>query len=237
AEGFAAAWDAAVERGISRLEDCALERAIAGEERPVVWDGQVVTTWKRYDTSLLMFLLRQRRAERYGSSAGRFSDLRPGHPVYDRLRAEWDAEAFAKANNPQAIAAVRESIHRKLEAMRAEVLARRAAEAEERQECDEMSLKFRELKERDDGDPVMSAWPDTKAHEWRETMQNNNNDRGQQNQQGGAGRQQGGSNQSGQQNQQDGGQKQQGGDRQQDGNRQDAGRQDSENQDSGRSDR
>ena len=67
AEGFAAAWEEAIDRGMQRLEDCALERAIAGEERPVVRGGQVVTTWRRYDTQLLLFLLRQRRSHRYGA--------------------------------------------------------------------------------------------------------------------------------------------------------------------------
>ncbi len=123
AEGFAAAWDAAVERGYSRLEDCALERAIAGEERPVVWDGRVVATWKRYDTGLLMFLLRQRRPEKYGNV--RLADLRPGHPVYEKLRADW----LAQGPDGEDIAAVRASIQAKFLAMRDATLARKAAEA------------------------------------------------------------------------------------------------------------
>lgn len=124
AEGFAAAWDAAIERGFTRLEDCALERAIAGEERPVVWDGRVVATWKRYDTALLAFLLRTRRPEKYGVL--RAADLRPGHPVYDRLRAEWEAEG----RGGEDIAKVRASLHAKLLAMRDAALARKAADAE-----------------------------------------------------------------------------------------------------------
>jgi hypothetical protein len=70
AEGFAAAWELAIDRGIARLEDCALERALLGEERPVVRGGEVVTTWRRYDTQLILFLLRQRRAQRFGRDAG-----------------------------------------------------------------------------------------------------------------------------------------------------------------------
>jgi hypothetical protein len=67
AEAFAAAWDAAIDRGMARLEDCALERALQGEVRPVVRGGKVVATWRRYDTALLVFLLRQRRAQRFGA--------------------------------------------------------------------------------------------------------------------------------------------------------------------------
>lgn len=124
AEGFSAAWDAAVDRGMGRLEDCALERAIAGEERPVVWDGQVVTTWTRYDTALLTFLLKTRRSAKYGADrAGvvAVADLRPGHPVYDRLQHRWEAER-GLGN----VEDVRASIHAKLLKMRDEVLARRA---------------------------------------------------------------------------------------------------------------
>ena len=36
AEGFAAAWETAIDRGMQRLEDCALERALTGEERAAV---------------------------------------------------------------------------------------------------------------------------------------------------------------------------------------------------------
>lgn len=95
AEGFAAAWEAAIDRGMQRLEDCALERALAGEERPVVRGGEVVTTWRRYDTQLLLFLLRQRRGHRYGGAERAApEDTRTDEQVYaeidamiDRMRA------------------------------------------------------------------------------------------------------------------------------------------------------
>lgn len=65
AEGFSKAWEAAIDRGMARLEDCALERAILGEERPIVRGGEVVGTWRWHNSALLMFLLRQRRNRRY----------------------------------------------------------------------------------------------------------------------------------------------------------------------------
>ncbi|WP_374280231.1 hypothetical protein [Novosphingobium sp.] len=92
AEQFSEAWDRAIDRGIARLEDCALERAIMGEERPIVRGGEVIGTWRRHDNKLLMFLLRQRRPQRWFSEAGAFASLRPGHPVYERLRREWLGE-------------------------------------------------------------------------------------------------------------------------------------------------
>jgi hypothetical protein len=92
AEGFSAAWELAIDRGIARLEDCALERAIAGEPREIVRQGEVVARWVRYDTALMLFLLRQRRAGRWSAEGSHFANLRPGHPVYDRLRKEWEGE-------------------------------------------------------------------------------------------------------------------------------------------------
>jgi hypothetical protein len=121
AEGFAAAWEAAIDRGIARLEDCALERAILGEERMVLRGGEVVARWTRYDTGLLLFLLRQRRGKRWNAEGMHFANLRPGHPVYDRLKREWEKDqavrSHAKAQD------VIESINRKLETMRQRELA------------------------------------------------------------------------------------------------------------------
>lgn len=96
AEGFAAAWNAALDRGVARLEDCALERAIQGEERVYINKaGEVAARWTRYDTSLITFFLRQRRADRF-SLSGILAAMRPGHPVYDYLRTEWAREMEAQ---------------------------------------------------------------------------------------------------------------------------------------------
>ena len=83
AEEFAAAWDAAVDRGVQRLEDCALTRAIEGVP---VWksdgDGGLITYGTKHNEALVMFFLRNRRPERYSEH------IRPGHPVYERIRRE-----------------------------------------------------------------------------------------------------------------------------------------------------
>ena len=118
AEGFAAAWDLAVERGFARLEDCALERAIAGEERPIVRGGEVVAVWRRYDTALLVFLLRQRRAETYND--GRFVTKAALAEAKREARTAWAAGAEADS------AAVLAGAWAKLDAMRAESEARKA---------------------------------------------------------------------------------------------------------------
>ena len=112
AEGFAAAWEAAIDRGVARLEDCLLARALEGEERPIVSAGKLLGTWRHFDNRLAMFLLRQRRPSRWGE-ADAYAALRLGHPVYERLRAEWLAR---DAEDEEEIIA---SINAKLDAMQA----------------------------------------------------------------------------------------------------------------------
>lgn len=81
AEGFAAAWDEALGWGMQRLEDCALERALAG---PSLDDGD----------AMLRFVLAHRDRHRVDTR-----DLVPGHPVYERIRAEVLAEPKREPGN------------------------------------------------------------------------------------------------------------------------------------------
>lgn len=110
AEEFSAAWDAAVDRGVERLEAGALARAIRGEERMVVSAGKHMGSEVRYNDNLVMFFLRHRRPDRYGGDIGR------GHPLYERIRAEVLAEiAERDAAEEEEILA---SLDAKIDAMR-----------------------------------------------------------------------------------------------------------------------
>lgn len=86
AEGFRAAWDMAVDRAIARLEHSTLARALEGEERMVVSGGKVLGSERRFSDRLAMFFLRQRRPERYGALPAQ--ELKPGHPIYERIKRE-----------------------------------------------------------------------------------------------------------------------------------------------------
>ena len=110
AEGFCAAWDAALERGIQRLEDCALERALNGTPTPIVSAGKMLGTWDKPDNTLLRFLLQHRLPEKYGVRR-----VEKGHPLYESIRAEVLAEI--EANKPDHDEVI-ESINRKLSVMR-----------------------------------------------------------------------------------------------------------------------
>ncbi|MFM5918231.1 MAG: hypothetical protein ACKOOL_11960 [Novosphingobium sp.] len=110
AEGFAAAWDAAIERGLTRLEDCALERALQGTPTPIVAGGEVVGWWGKPDNHLLRFLLQQRLPAKYGAKA-----IQPGHPVWEAVRGAVLADPATMArerNLREALAAAqREAKH------------------------------------------------------------------------------------------------------------------------------
>ncbi len=112
AEGFAAAWDAALERGVQRLEDCALERAIVGTPTPIVSGGKLLGTWNRPDNHLLRFLLQHRLPQRYG-----IHNLGPGHPVYESIRK--DILEAQRRENAASEAEVFASLDRKLALIRA----------------------------------------------------------------------------------------------------------------------
>jgi hypothetical protein len=62
---FAAAWDAAVELGTDALEDEAVRRAHEGTVKPVFYKGAECGGIREYSDTLLIFMLKARRPERY----------------------------------------------------------------------------------------------------------------------------------------------------------------------------
>jgi hypothetical protein len=89
ADSFAAAWLAALDQGVQRLEDIALERAIHGIEVPVYSYGKLVGTRRVFNDRLLMFLLRNRAHDRYPEGAIRGAS----RPVdIEALKLEWRRE-------------------------------------------------------------------------------------------------------------------------------------------------
>lgn len=64
-EEFAAAWDDIVERTTERMESEAFRRAVEGVDEPVYHQGVAVDTVKKYSDTLLIFMLKSRRPEKY----------------------------------------------------------------------------------------------------------------------------------------------------------------------------
>lgn len=106
AEGFRSAWDAALDRGVARLEDTALARAIQGEERLILHGGKVVAAERRHNDALVMFFLRTRLPHRYDQQ----KDVGPGHPTYEKVAAAYAAEQSRIARDPLAEKKTRKSL-------------------------------------------------------------------------------------------------------------------------------
>lgn len=64
-EEFAAAWDQAKQIGLDALEDEATRRAFEGWDEPIVYQGVVTDTMKRYSDTLLVFLLKGGKPDKY----------------------------------------------------------------------------------------------------------------------------------------------------------------------------
>lgn len=137
ADSFRRAWLAALDHGVTRIEDIAMERAINGVESPVYSYGKLIGTRIIHNDRLLMFILRNRLPERFGNAERR---LRPGSAIYDRVKREWEAERdeldAIRAEEARATIETRvEELRRAMEAEEAEEAARR--EEQDRTEAPE----------------------------------------------------------------------------------------------------
>ena len=118
AEGFRAAWEAALGHGVRRLADVGLERALHGVEVPVYHFGAVVGTRRVYNDRLLMFYLRNRLPELFAADSRNpeldFGALR--RKLEKQWRAEWEQQrAIEDAAEDDALL---DGLDRQLDAMR-----------------------------------------------------------------------------------------------------------------------
>ena len=156
AAGFRKAWEAALDRGVERLEDAAMDRALHGVEVPVYSYGKLVGTRRVFNDRLLMFILRNRAAQRFNARTVR--QLTPTQQrtadqaeakklarLKDQWREEWLAEWKASQPTEQEIL---DQIKAKLRAMRERTAAATALleDARRRREAgedeDDPSLRY-----------------------------------------------------------------------------------------------
>ncbi|XAP77668.1 hypothetical protein ABC955_13960 [Citromicrobium bathyomarinum] len=91
AESFRAAWQAAIDLGVQRIEDVAMDRALNGVDVPVYSYGKLVGTRTTYNDRLLMFMLRNRAPDRF--TEGRAKGLNAvGQMELKRLKKQWREE-------------------------------------------------------------------------------------------------------------------------------------------------
>lgn len=78
---FAARWDDAVEQSTDTLEAEAVRRARDGTDRPVYQSGELVGHVREYSDTLLIFLLKARRPQKYRDNARVEIAGDPANPV------------------------------------------------------------------------------------------------------------------------------------------------------------
>lgn len=124
AQQFCEAWDAALDIGMRRIEDVAMDRALNGVEVPMYAYGKLVGTRRIYNDRLLMFMLRNRAPTRFAADSHRNADAATKSQL-DRLKREWrkEWEAEAAARRAASSEEVIQSLNARLETMRQRQLA------------------------------------------------------------------------------------------------------------------
>jgi hypothetical protein len=87
---FERAWDEAMKRGVSALEDIAHDRAFEGVAKPVYQMGEKVGTITEYSDTLAIFLLKAHAPEKYreNSKIELAGQVAIGKMTEDEMRAE-----------------------------------------------------------------------------------------------------------------------------------------------------
>jgi hypothetical protein len=96
-EEFRAAWQAALDLGVQRIEDVAMDRALNGVDVPVYSYGKLVGMRTVYNDRLLMFMLRNRAPERFaGGKPGALNavDKMELKRLKKQWREEWERERW-----------------------------------------------------------------------------------------------------------------------------------------------
>lgn len=88
AEEFRRAWDVALDIGMRRIEDVAMDRALHGVETPVYSYGKIVGSRTVYNDRLLMFMLRNRAPDRFAGGQPKAMNAVDAAAL-KRLKAEW----------------------------------------------------------------------------------------------------------------------------------------------------
>jgi hypothetical protein len=76
---------AAEEAGTDRLEDEATRRAVKGTLRPVFYKGEQVGSIREYSDTLLIFLLKARRPDKFKESVAHEHGGKDGRPIVVEL--------------------------------------------------------------------------------------------------------------------------------------------------------
>lgn len=92
AEEFRRAWDLALDFGIRRIEDAAMDRALYGSEEQVFYHGDLKAVRRRYNERLVMFMLRNRAPDRFAVGGASRALSASDKTTLNRLKKQWRQE-------------------------------------------------------------------------------------------------------------------------------------------------
>ena len=153
AKTFRKAWQAALDLGMQRVEDVAMDRALNGVDIPVYSYGKLVGKRTIYNDRLLMFMLRNRAPKRFAADGAKGLNALDKHRLAQekkRWRQEWERERVAAGRKNRGDTIAR--INAKLDKMR------ERREAMMSPETRRLQAAFEESFERDKANPF--AWLD-----------------------------------------------------------------------------
>lgn len=134
AEEFRRAWDLALDFGIRRIEDAAMDRALYGSEEQVFYHGDLKAVRRRYNERLVMFMLRNRAPDRFAAGGASRALSASDKTMLNRLkkqwREEWEREQWELEQEEEKDAL--ESLDHMLETMRRNRLAHMSPAQRER---------------------------------------------------------------------------------------------------------
>lgn len=87
-EDFARAWEEANELGTDALEDEATRRGKDGVDEPIFYKGSEVAQVKRYSDTLLMFMLKARRPDKFKDRSSTEITGKDGGPLIQEITIE-----------------------------------------------------------------------------------------------------------------------------------------------------
>ena len=154
---FRKAWQAALDLGMKRVEDVAMDRALNGVDVPVYSYGKLVGTRTVHNDRLLMFMLRNRAPERFAADGAKGLNALDKHRLAQekkRWRKEWERDRARRSKRDKADTLA--SLKAKFDAMRHRREALMSPETRRLQEAYEASFA------RDRADPF--HWQDADAY-------------------------------------------------------------------------
>jgi hypothetical protein len=88
-ERFAEQWDEAIEQACDRMEREAFRRAVEGTDKPVFYQGSECGAIREYSDTLLIFLLKAHRPDKYRERSSVELTGKNGEPVVIKYVNHW----------------------------------------------------------------------------------------------------------------------------------------------------